>query len=437
MSQGVRAVAVERALQAGMDMVDPAYGIVTDITISQSLPDEPPIFTTKVERNHPEELTDGHSLPPLEGGCSIKKEKALLSGLGEAVERYCACIYRNADLQEASYESLDSALNPARVTNFSARQQNSGSLPGEVYETGDKLRWERANRLSDGTATFVPAQLTYLNYDNRNEPLIRNPISTGLAASTNRHDAVIRASLEVAERDAFMIYYLTETELPHIQLPEPSGDIRLITERLDRAGLDWHLFDARTDTGVPIVIAVLIADEVPTVTVSAAAHSTAHGAVRDALEEAIQIRLYQRHLISAGSEPVDLVGKDDESIGRDTRLLGWAGKSAAKELTFWLESTRRTTLDTMASRKYPDRDQVPDMIDQTLEQYVVDLTTCDVSEAGFNVVRVIAPDAQPLYLRESIPYLDTARLDTVPEHMGYNSGISESSSLNNYPHPFS
>lgn len=432
-------MAVEDALQASADLIDPTYGIIKDITVAQSLPDEPAIFTTKVKREHPDQLTDGYPLTPSEGGCALVQSQAVLSGIGEAVERYCACIYRNESLHQGTYQQLESALDPTRVTNFSTQQRRSETVPSPLYEHGAEIKWVKGERLEDGADVFVPAQLAFLNYDRGAEPFIRNPISTGLAAGMSRSAAIDRGALEVAERDAFMIYYLTKTKLPQIRLDTCTATdaIETLIERLERAGIDWHLLDARTDTGIPIVIAVLIADEVPAVTVSAAAHSTVTGAVQNALEEALQIRLYQRHLIEAGSEPVDLLAVDDEAIERDTRLLGWSREETAARLAFWTESPRSTTLSALRDAASTDDRRSAARIGETFDQYVVDLTTRDVSQAGFEVVRVIAPTAQPLYLREATPYLDTTRLQSVPDAQGYETALQNAGTLNDYPHPFS
>lgn len=424
-------------IQASADLIDPTYGIIRDITVAQSLPDEPAIFTTKVDRKHPDQLTDGYPLSPSEGGCALDQSQAIISGIGEAVERYCASIYRNESLCNSTYQDLEKALDPMEVTNFSTQQRHSDVVPSPGYKHSDKLRWIQAERLEDGANFAVPAQLAYLNYDRGSEPLIRNPISTGLAAGRTRSAAIDRGALEVVERDAFMIYYLTKTQLPQIQLDIQTEAITTLTDRLDRAAIDWYLLDARTDAEVPIVIAVLVADEVPAVTVSAAAHSTATGAVQSALEEALQIRLYQRHLLEAGSKTVDLLAVDNSAIERDTRLLGWSRQEAVDKLSFWVESPHLTTLSALRDAAPPTDSRSATLVSDTFEQYIVDLTTDDVAQVGFTVVRVIAPTAQPLYLREATPYLDTDRLNSVPKARGYETVFQKTDELNKYPHPFS
>lgn len=430
-------MASDPAVAAASKLIDGRYGILQEVNVALSLPDEPAIFTTEIERAHPDELTDGHPMEPHEGGCSLDKDQAILSGIGEAVERYSACIYRDESIQTARYEDLDNAVDPAAVTNFHSRQIDAGEAPSALYDRGDEVGWVETTHLGTGVRTMVPAQLVYLNYDRGDEPFIRNPISTGLAASMSKQTAIARGTLEVVERDAFMIYYLTRTELPRIVLDDRPEPIDELVDRIDRAGIDWHLLDARTDLGLPVVIAVLVDDEVPSVTVGVAASNSAVDAVRDALEESLQIRLYQRHLTTGDGSPIDLETAAEGDIGRDARLRGWAKEGMESELTFWTESDRKELLTTISDESdVPSTEAVPDVVSETLNQYVVELTTRDVEACGFSVVRVIAPDAHPLYLMENYQYLDARRLESVPESMGHaNSGTSPGS-MNTYPHPF-
>jgi ribosomal protein S12 methylthiotransferase accessory factor len=427
----------EVPLNAGKALIDSDYGIIKDIKIATSPPDEPAMYDSNVIRNHPTQLSDGHEPEPSEGGCSINKQRAVISAIGEAVERYSSCIYRNEALLQDSYDNLERALDPSRIVSFSPSQIETGNVPKPLYAHGDQLRWIQARHGSTDENVYIPAQLVYLNYDRGEEPFLRNPISTGIAAGIKRSNAVTRAALEVIEREAFMIYYLTKTKLQHIDLDEAEGPVSTLIDELNRAGLDWYLLDARTDNEVPVVLAMLIADEVPTVTVAAAAHPNPESAVRDALEEAIQIRLYQRHLIKQGNSPIIFDDVNREEIITDKRLLGWARKGAPEDIDFWIDSTHRISIskiweETKSVRARP----IIDEITKTSDAYIADLTTRDIEEAGFSVVRVVAPEAHPLYLREGTRYWEETRLASVPKKSGYNPKAPEKAPLNDIPHPF-
>ncbi len=63
---------------------------------------------------------------------------------------------------------------------------------------------------------------------------------------------------------------------------------------------------------------------------------------------------------------------------------------------------------------------------------VVDLTPSDVKGLGFNVVRVLVPGLQPLYMGTRFINGDTRRLESIARHWGYSARVTP-----NYdPHPF-
>lgn len=429
-------VGADRVVRAGRALVDPSVGVFERLRTGTAPADEPRLHTAAVDRSHPGALTDGVAVPPSEGGAALTPEAALAAAIGEGVERYSAAIYRNRDLRAATYDTLDGAVDPADVVTFAPEQRAAGTVP--QYEPGDELQWVAGERLDDGTEVQVPAQLVYLSYDMRDQPFVRAPISTGLAAGFELAGAVRRDLLEVVERDAFVLYYLTESPLPTIRVPEREGSVGTLCDRLDRAGIDWYLLDARTDLGVPVVVAVLVdRHATPEVSVAAAAAADARGAAQSALEEAIQTRLYQRHLRARSGARPSLSALSPDEVGREERLLAWGERGAAAELGFWTDRDPATTLaDVAAETAALDASDVVPTVTETWDVYTVDVTTRDVASAGFTVVRVLAPAAQPLYLHGAHRYWGGDRLATVPVSRGYVASPPTPTDLNDCPHPF-
>ncbi len=71
-----------------------------------------------------------------------------------------------------------------------------------------------------------------------------------------------------------------------------------------------------------------------------------------------------------------------------------------------------------------------------LNVVVKDLTTVDVDEAGFKVVRVVVPGMQPLDVNHARRYLGGTRLYEVPCQMGLKSQPLAEEELNPFPHMF-
>jgi ribosomal protein S12 methylthiotransferase accessory factor len=75
------------------------------------------------------------------------------------------------------------------------------------------------------------------------------------------------------------------------------------------------------------------------------------------------------------------------------------------------------------------RPHVPDVVG-------IDVTTPDVDEAGFKVVRVVVPGLQPMDIDQRYLHLGGRRLYDVPCKLGRAARLAEESTLNLHPHPF-
>jgi len=66
----------------------------------------------------------------------------------------------------------------------------------------------------------------------------------------------------------------------------------------------------------------------------------------------------------------------------------------------------------------------------------VNLTTPDIDEVGFKVVRIIIPGCQGLDINHNHRYLGGERLRQVPVKLGLRNDPHEKQEFNPYPHPF-
>ena len=66
----------------------------------------------------------------------------------------------------------------------------------------------------------------------------------------------------------------------------------------------------------------------------------------------------------------------------------------------------------------------------------VDITTPDIDEAGFKVVRVIVPNLQPMDINHRYPHRGGRRLYDVPWKLGLIASPRNESEMNPEPHPF-
>jgi ribosomal protein S12 methylthiotransferase accessory factor len=71
-----------------------------------------------------------------------------------------------------------------------------------------------------------------------------------------------------------------------------------------------------------------------------------------------------------------------------------------------------------------------------MEIVVAEVTTRDIKEAGFTVVRVLVPQLQPLSQDHNIRFLGSQRLYEVPKRMGFAAKRRNESQITDLPHPF-
>lgn len=416
---------------------NPTTGIITGVRRVPVPPGEPAIESYVVEREDFTPFTDGNPMPHDEGGAAFSEDAALVATYGEAIERYCGCVYRDASFQTAAYDALaEPALDPTAVVNFSLKQRAAMADETELCGTDDELSWVAGVELNSGATTLIPAQLVYLSYPPAAEPFIRNPISTGLAAGSDREMAIHNGLAECLERDAFMSYYLTATELPAIDPETFPPRIRRLADRVTAHGRELTLLDATTDFGVPIAIAVLVDPERrPAVTVAAAAGSTATTVIESALSEVIQTRLSTIHRLSSTTRSADdIVANEIDSFG--DRALLWADHNRMADLDFWIDSDRTTTFDAFESDAQTDPDPVESVTAAGYDAYAVDVTTRDIASLAVTVQRVLVPQLQPLYLVERLRYFGGDRLSRLPVEMGYRDTPIAADERNTVPHPF-
>jgi len=415
----------------------PTTGIITGVRRVPVPPGEPPIESYVVDREDFTPFTDGHSMPHDEGGAAFSEDDALVATYGEAIERYCGCVYQADSFRTAAFDDLtEPALDPTAVVNFSPKQRAGMADGTDLCGTADDLSWVAGVDLQSGVTTHIPAQLVYLSYPPAAEPFIRNPISTGLAAGSTRAMAIHNGLAECIERDAFICYYLTETELPVIDLDTAPPRVRRLSDRVTRHGLALTMLDATTDLGMPVAIAVLV-DRAhrPAVTVAAAAGTDATAVLEDALAEVVQTRLSTVHRLSSTTRsPDEVVASEIDSFA--DRALLWAAHDRIADLGFWIDSDRTTTFDAFAPDEPTDLDPVEAVTAAGYDAFAVDVTTRDIESLAVTVQRVIVPRLQPLYLLERLRYFGGDRRSTIPVEMGYHNTPVGEDALNTVPHPF-
>lgn len=323
------------------------------------------------------------------GGMAEEPEPSRLAALGEAVERYSAvCVPR-------------SRLRTARVSEL------AGTVHVEPQwlrpqDFDHSVRWVPGTRLrpdGPGEPAWIAASRAYLS-DIDEGGRIATPTSTGLACHTDPWQALHSALLEVIERDAFMITWLTRAQSTPLHTSLSWTGRRGNQVRFDRAIEQYKLYRLPSPTGVPVVLALALgADAQPAAAVGAAAHPDLGQACRRALVEAYQTVHWAMHMLAEGLEPAT---HSDDIHDLDAHVAYYLDPAHLHAFDF-LRTTPQipVEVDLADARVGPVgepecRALIGRLAAAGLDSFAVDVTAPDVRAAGAWVVRAVVPGLYPL-----------------------------------------
>ena len=404
-------------------LVSPYVGVVRGVQEVLAGPQDVRLVTMWCETGH---LGVQH----VGGGSGTSASEARAAAIGEAVERYAAS-HADALVVATARELGAAAVDPARFALFTARQYARAGFPYVPFDRDTRIAWVAGRSLPDGAHAWLPAQLVYLVLD-RDEPRICRATSSGLACHDDPAEAVLRALLEVLERDAFMITWNARLSWPRLDWTGNRALESFVRTRLRPTGLEVRAIDLGAFWDVPCVLGVARSSVGGTAPlgVGAAAATTVERAVEKALDEAVRVRTWAHALRVHAAGATGPIRDFDDHVGF------YADPANAPRAAF-LDASSET-------RRVEDVEALPAgavvAICERLAQrgasaYAVDVTSPDVCAAGLSVVRVVVPELCALDVEHDARMLGGRRLYEEPHRLGMRGPLGEDD-VNPDPHPF-
>ncbi len=326
-------------------------------------------------------------VPEHAAGVAAEWDPAFMKALGEALERYSAAVYRRSSFTESPSAPID----PGRV------------VAPDGFD-GEPTRWYPAESLSTGEAVELPAELVVFPPPERT---VRPAITTGLGLGNSGVEALVSGLYEVIERDAAMLAWYSSYEPLGIDVD--SEGYRTLSRRARSESLEVTSCLLTQDVDVPVVAACVHRNQKwPEFAAGMAADLDASAAATGALEEAIQNWLELRRM---GPETAS---EQSGAIGPYAEFPDAARSFVDPETT--------VPAATVGPADPVDGDAeleaiVDRVTDAGLDAYGARLTPRDVESLGFEAVRVVVPEAQPLFTDDAY-FGERAR--TVPESLGFD-----------------
>jgi ribosomal protein S12 methylthiotransferase accessory factor len=406
----------EIVLGALAGWVDRRTGVISNLFIEP--PDDPrvslPIIATAAPPHVMEKDGSLHRLP-IGWGKGLTISGAVLSAVGEAIERYSASIVDPEKIVwKRPDELVGDVLDPHDLGSYSEEQYDRDDFPYVRFDKSIPHPWVLGSWLNNRKPVWLPALFVFLSIELHREQLIAQGTSNGLAASTDKDDAALRAILELVERDAFMSTWLTASPAQRIQLDDTLDPLlRTVLEGIEALGATVEVYKLLTSRIGTTVLCLALGDgeQYPGVTFGLGCDLDPRTALRQAVLELGQTGPYLRRMMRSGV----LTAAEDPSGVR--QMLDHASYYFPKERATAFDRLRSDTttvlledLKSVAERSLEDCAAALD--EAGVRVAVVDVTSADVATGPFSVMRAVSPDLQPIwygYGLERINKLKVAR----------------------------
>lgn len=330
------------------------------------------------------------------GGLASQSESAAATAaLAEALERHLWFTtddyFKNPVRSTA--QLLPNALQLSRFATIHAQDR---------HDTTEFL-WIEGYSETSAEVMRIPAQIvSYAFAHATHEPLLRNPITTGLATGVTHEDAVLAGALEIIERDAYMLTWLNQCTPLRITL-ESFSLPSLLTLIKECAQLRLTLDFVRLWTDAPTyVIAAIVRDphHNPAFSIGMCASANADRAAEKALLEALRGRINTRR--RARQFPHART-THPSSIERWERQVYWTETSRLHHLDFLTQGERRDlekgVWDSESHSLHWDR-ILHWMRARNYACITVPLTMSRMNVSTWHCVFVVIPELIPMHLSE-------------------------------------
>lgn len=414
-----------------------ARGVILTYYPAEGFPDEPRLVQWRA--------TCAGSSAHVAGGVTLSDERAALTAaLAESLERYlwyeetdsfAQPLYATSQAAQAKKRRI---VAPEQFVGFSPAQRSSH----EHLRLRDDARylWIKGFSWTGRDACWLPAQTVSAAVRKRHpqEPLVRWPVTTGLATWPTRTGAALRGALEIIERDAYMIMWLNQLSLPRLDLSLMQSNhptLHDLLARCARYGLRVTVIRLISDAPVHALCAV-VADDAPggvPVTLGLKASADLAGGAVGAILEALRAR---ENVRSVRAHSGDHAGREADHIRHGERVLYWNRDDRATKLQFLTDGPIVMPPE-WDKEPPPEHDVLARIVawcrERGYEFASVPLTRSSKNPTGWHVEMAVMPDLLPMHLNESIPYLGGKRREAVPREFGYT---PRTLPFADEPHPF-
>jgi len=426
----------EKALQKAVKAISSEVGLLNMVLKLPRLNNDPKMVSYGIWPSDTQYL-NGQKFEGRSSGCGFEWTNAILSTIGETVERYAPAFYNINESVYSSYDQLQHhAVPPSEYALFCEEQYEEKRFRLQRFTNDLPLHWFKTTDLTNGQETWCPGQFIYIPFPNDKAWVTLNT-STGLAAHSNYYKAILTALYETIERDAFVIAWSHNLVTPKIVIDQP---IQQLLDQTFPKHYDWHFFDISFDLEVPSVLGICFgeAEYGKFVAVGASTRATYGAAIQKVVQEIGQGVPYFRYLLN---EKKQWTPSDDfnEIQGFEAHSIFYTKRpDLCHVFDKWKEATPTKYIDLYQENPRTDANEIKHIVqlfkDKNYNVLFKDITTPDIRQLGYYSIKVFVP--QLIQLSGAYPtyYWGAKRLYEVPPLCGYPPVSYETRNI--YPHPF-
>jgi len=343
-------------------------------------------------------------------GFDTNPEKAKIKSMGEMLERLCL-INPPKKFHISKFIDNGTYLKPSDFFCYSKEQHPNREELIDKLDRGT-YRWLKSNNLTTKKEIYVPAQNVYLSSIFKDENSLRKEqISTGAAFGKIGEGRAFKGGfLETVERDGIMGFFLKDWEGKKMyNFPKR---INNLIDYLNRYRLETNIYNATSDLGIPIAIA-LIVDRTgigSAVNVGSKSNINFSDCIRGSIMEAIQCRRSRLKYLNKRQI------SEDKIYSLMDRLIYWEDEERLKDIDYLTSQNEIIDYPNLPVKNIDLEKAVEKVIERGYDIAVTDITLPEIKKNGFEVLKVIIPQLHPLYLDERAKALYSKHFGTIPNN---------------------
>jgi ribosomal protein S12 methylthiotransferase accessory factor len=325
-------------------------------------------------------------------GSGLTPQRAFESCVGEGIE-YVSRSLHAADLV-ADMRIADALVSHDRHgAHFVAT-----ILAASGFDPPQRVQFVQAKGLNSGGDPWFPVDLCLRRATEQQDFAAPLKLSTGCAAAADMDEAILRALLELIERDAAALWWRGGRRGRSVPEQSEAGSAAsaLLKElRQGQTGRRTWLLNITSDLGIPVIVALSTQTDGFGLAYGFGARTSLHAAAQAAIFEMCQVELGQHVIAAKRRESGDLaLNESDLRQLRRAHLL-----DSRKCVLLQALPAPDTEPDALPTDPVSATGAILTRLDQRgIKAYSLDLTR---PEIGVPVVRVLAPGLQP----EPCPYV--------------------------------